>query len=431
MKRRNFIQTAGGASIASLFPGLWMSDLMAADDPFDGTILMSIFAGGGWDQSSFSDPRNNTAINHWARGGNNAKSIGKLKYAPWVENEEFFRKYYRDILVFNGMDLQTGGHGAANQNQITGKLSNYPSVHALYAAIKGVNLPIPFLASRVDGYTQGVQPFTTLPDAAGLRRMTSSNIRDANSVYYRSSDLEIINRFRIERINRLAQGESLLPYTQRKMEEMAKAATDRGLMGRLADAIPNQLDTTDLKGRRHRTIEKLHTMLIAAGAGVNVASDVRTGANFDSHKSHDANHQNGLTELVRSIDYVWEKAKDLGIDNRLCLVVYSDVGRTPRYNGNAGKDHWQNGSAMIMMKNQPWTNRVVGVSGPAHQKVNINPTTLQPVSSGGVRLKTEHFQAALREILGIQNHPLCQKYPVDNVPPIDVLNPRYSSPINA
>ena len=62
------------------------------------------------------------------------------------------------------------------------------------------------------------------------------------------------------------------------------------------------------------------------------------------------------------------------------------------------------------MKNQNWTNRVVGVSGPAHEKVKIDPATLQPVTSGGVQLETAHVHQALRQILGIENHPLSQRF---------------------
>jgi hypothetical protein len=115
----------------------------------------------------------------------------------------------------------------------------------------------------------------------------------------------------------------------------------------------------------------------------------------------------------------------LGISDRLVVQVTSDVGRTPWYNGSNGKNHWSNGSAWIMMANQPWTDRSVGLSGPAHEKLDIDPVTLQP-SATGERLRTAHVQVALRRILGIDQTALAGQYPLD-VPEIDLLNPAYQS----
>jgi hypothetical protein len=51
--------------------------------------------------------------------------------------------------------------------------------------------------------------------------------------------------------------------------------------------------------------------------------------------------------------------------------------------------------------------------------------TLQP-SATGERLRTAHVQVALRRILGIDQTPLAQQYPLD-VPEIDLLDPAHQS----
>ena len=69
----------------------------------------------------------------------------------------------------------------------------------------------------------------------------------------------------------------------------------------------------------------------------------------------------------------------------------------------------------------------IALGGPGHEKIDIDPVTLQPLE-GGERLRTAHVQRTLRRILGIDGHPLAQTYALD-VPEIDLLNPAYSSPV--
>ncbi len=87
MKRRDFLRLAGTAGLATALPGLAMRPAFAETqaEPFGGLALITIFAGGGWDHSSFADPRENTAINHWAFDAP-AGTAGNLRNAPIAES---------------------------------------------------------------------------------------------------------------------------------------------------------------------------------------------------------------------------------------------------------------------------------------------------------------------------------------------------------
>ncbi|MES9873850.1 MAG: DUF1501 domain-containing protein [Candidatus Sedimenticola sp. 6PFRAG7] len=426
MNRRDFIKLLGGAGMAGAFPGVFMQEALAAD-PFAGLALINIHCGGGWDHSSFCDPRENVDVNRWAQNAK-AGTAGRLRFAPMGENAEFFQKYYRDMLVFNGIDLQSNGHGGAALAHHTGGLSGLPSLNALYASAVADGLPMPWLLAG--GITQhlGIQPFTRLPSDAQMRQLANANRRDTSRLYFRGSDMDIIDRYRAERLQAMSGETNNLPYTQRKLDELYDARTSRGMMDRLANALPDQLDNNDLKGDPHGMVNGIHRTLAAVQAGVCASASLRVNHGYDSHRDHDNNHNVGMTKLTRAVDYLWTKAEQMGIANRLVVLIASDVGRTPRYNNNNGKDHWSAGSSVIMMKNQPWTNRVVGISGPKHQKLKINPATLQE-DANGIRLRTAHVHQALRTILGIENDVLSKKYAFD-VAPIDVLNTGVTSPVN-
>jgi hypothetical protein len=408
MKRRDFLKRFAGAGLAVAAPALGWREASAAVEPYVGPALITVFAPGGWDHSSFCDPRQNPAVNHWANTAP-AGSAGNLRYAPMAENAEFFAKHYQRMLVINGIDLQTNGHDAASLTQNTGSLSGLPMTNALFAAVKGAGLPMPWLIDGGETANQGVQPFTRVPSDTQMRQLANPNQKDATRLFFRQSDISIIEKYRRERLELLRSAPAALPYTLRKLNELEEARTSRGLMDQLAAALPATIDTLDLKGGSDAKISTVHRILVAIKSGICVTASLGVRGGFDTHSAHDVNHAASLTELTRTLDYLWTKAEEMGIADRLVVHVTSDVGRTPYYNANDGKDHWSLGSSVIMMNNQPWTNRVVGLSGPEHQKVNIHPDTLLE-DANGVRLQTAHVHRALRTLLGIAGEPLALKF---------------------
>lgn len=429
MQRRDFLKMLGGAGLAATLPGLMLRPASASSaEPFDQLVLLTISASGGWDQSSFWDPRNNPEVNRYANDRQAANS-GNIWCAPMGENIAFTEKYHQDMLVFNGVDLRTNGHDGARLTQSSGALSGMPAVAALYAAIHGAGLPMPWLFAGGESENQGIQPYTQLPSSSEMLQMADTNRMSETSLYFRRSDMSIIEKYRLQRLQAQQAQSSNLPFTQRKMDELYQARTSRGMMDLLKAELESagDIDTVDLAGDAHNRISQAHRFLIAAKAGVCVTGSISTGYGYDSHRNHDASHEVGTRYLTRLLDYVWTKAAAMGIDDRLVVYVTSDVGRTPRYNSNNGKDHWSNGHAMIMMRYQDWTNRVVGISGPKHEKLMINPATLQ-LDPEGVRLETGHVQMALRQILGIEDHQLAQKFAI-NLPEIDLFGSA-SSPVN-
>ena len=128
------------------------------------------------------------------------------------------------------------------------------------------------------------------------------------------------------------------------------------------------------------------------------------------------------------LDYLWTKATNLGVADRLIVHVTSDVGRRPFYNARGGKDHASVGSDLIMRRNVTWTNRIVGATGPGHEKLAINPVTLQVDETFGTRLRPSHVQNELRRLLGIDGHPLAQRFPLD-AGPVAIFNPNAATGI--
>ena len=48
-----------------------------------------------------------------------------------------------------------------------------------------------------------------------------------------------------------------------------------------------------------------------------------------------------IPEFLAGIDYVLRRAEELKLREKLVVVVQSEMGRTPTYNGGNGKDHYE------------------------------------------------------------------------------------------
>lgn len=415
MKRRDFLKTMGAVGLTGSLPIMSEVANAAPGDPVlhSGKILINFQLSGGWDHSSFADPRENPAVNHWA-DNSPAGTAGELRFAPMADNESFFTKYYDRMLVVNGLDLQSNGHDATRRNRNTGSLMvGKPSLSELYAAIVAPSIPMPFLREGGFSETVGIMPFTALPDESLLRTLANPNFYNNSRypTYYATEHMDVIKRYRHERLEALQARPDNLPRWQHKLNELMQARTGTSEISILEDALPETLDSTDLAGDARGDVRKMHLFLVMAAAGLTATISFDTGG-WDTHSNHDQRHANALTNMTRIIDYTWAKAESLGIADRIVMHITSDVGRTPRYNANNGKDHWSAGGDIVMMKNAPWANRIVGKTGPTHNKVRIDPVTLKP-AEGGIMLKPKHLQNELRKLLGIADHPLAKKYDLD------------------
>ena len=100
---------------------------------------------------------------------------------------------------------------------------------------------------------------------------------------------------------------------------------------------------------------------------------------------------------------LWTLAEEKGLADRITLVIGSDFGRTPYYNSEDGKAHWPIGSVMVMAKNAPWGNRVLGSTDEVQNAQPTNPSTFVRDDTGGTIIYPKHVHKSLRRYLGLEN----------------------------
>ncbi len=393
--RREFIQwmAASGVlgSAALLAPRL----AHAQASPYGGKILIDVVADGGMDQSSWTDPREtDRTINNWV--GTPAVVAGNLRVAPMGNNASFFQKYYKQMLVINGVNSLNANHGEGLRVQATGVDGpGMIGLAELFADRYGNGLPLPWLGVG-RSFSTGLKGMTYFPAFADFRAMAQPNVLAQSTgslAYIKEGDLQKVQAARMARLARAqAQG---TPRANALGAQFAAADASRALLANLSDFIPTTFTAADTR------FAQAHAGLVAARAGIVSAMQLGV-SDFDAHTQHDAAHNRQLTLLTDMVDYVWQKAAELGIAQRVFLRIYTEFGRT-LLNNNGGKDHWAPGGTVVLMEANPtWGNRVVGATNAKHRSVKINPSTgaIDPVN--GVVITPAHVLSALRTYLGAE-----------------------------
>ena len=411
MRRRTLLK--GLLAVAIGAPGFRLPLVNAAGH--QGKLFVFVQADGGWDPTSFCDPKTNTrgepVINHWAQY-DDVRQAGNIAYAPFADNAAFFEKYYQRILVINGVDAQTNSHTVGIVHNWSGRNSEgYPTLSALLAAYYAPVLPIPYLSFGGFSVTSGITRFTRIDNANLLR-----DIAYPTGDLFREAEWMAMEADRVASAKRLATAPNLLPGDERHLDFYRSAFATEGLKA-YADTIPpeGQLEEEEQGPNNFGSSLRRQAQLtvLAFKTGVAVSADLYLGG-FDTHANHDPDHEWLLGNLTRSVDYLWDYAEAHGIADRLVVVIGSDFGRTNFYNAQSGKDHWPIGSYVIMEKNQRWTNRVVGLTDELHFAYRIDPRNLRRNDQGGTIIYPKHVHKALRRYLGIAHSAGARRFPFNN-----------------
>ena len=422
MKRRNLLKgmlgTTGALSMGFRLP-------LAEAAPHAGKLYVFVQANGGWDPTSFCDPKTNIAdepvINNWA-AHTEIREAGNIPYAPFANNEAFFEKYYERMLVINGVDAQTNSHTVGVVHNWSGRNSEgYPTATALLAAHYAPDRSVPYLSFGGYSETGGVTRFTRMNNPDLLRNIATPQIPhwNANGRYFRDADWAALESRRAMATRRLADRSDLLPAQVRNREFYRSAFASADGLAAYAAALPpnDQLEQPERYQGSYNYYSDLRRQaqlaVLAFKTGVAVSADLWLGG-FDTHAYHDRDHGWLLGNLTDSVDFLWDYAEEHGVADRLVVVMGSDFGRTNAYNAKYGKDHWPIGSYVVMEKNQPWTNRAVGETDERHFARRINPATLERDDNAGTIIYPKHVHKALRRYLGIEHTAGALRFPFNN-----------------
>jgi uncharacterized protein (DUF1501 family) len=444
MDRRRFLQIAGLAGLSVMAP-VGLRDGGAASSKYQGPFWIMVNAGGGWDPTMTCDPKGGVKDDKMSVNQSYTKDqIGKagaISYAPTTFSadgggtpvpvtscKDFFDKHHGRLTVVNGIDTTTNNHDSGSRTTWSGQTAEgTPSFAALAAglAVQSIPVPLAFLSSGGYDATAGVVPLTRVGNLGAVQKLAYPNTLDANdpesAFYHSQATASRIVAAQAARVQSLRDKQTLLTlrdsmnalYLSRQGNDGLAALGEQlqGIKLTKIDDIPDLAKITD----RQRVddlqglIQQAQIACLAFKAGVAVSANIGMGG-YDSHDNNDARQAEQSMQLLRALDFLFGMLDAMGLADKTFVVVGSDFGRTPYYNEQNGKDHW-NITSMILSGPQIPGDRVVGATDDGFKPLAIDKATLQP-SKSGIRIETKHVHRALRKIAGIAGTPLDTQFPL-------------------
>jgi hypothetical protein len=463
MRRRDFMKSAASATLLLAAPfGRNFSRVHAQGMP-DDTLWFFFDAAGGWDNTALMDPKGGEPHSAFYEESH-IGTVGSIRYAPKDvvadvasyymvgadgDQQDFFQRYGNSLLVVNGIDTQTNSHDVGPRHVWSGNIrTGTPSLGSLMAGIyeyeAGLTLPMAMLSTGGYDYTDGLIPPGRVGDPNTLIDISlpyNVNPRDpANLDRFLPPEVEVQIRAKQAVRSARLQGGQVLPYVRKVMGDLDRARSAETAFGAIQTEFANLPALTEAENS-NPLIPKARVAVSAMKAGVCVAANLSTGG-FDTHVDHDNLHRDRLQLYLDAVDWTARTLENLGLINRAVFVMASDFSRTI-YNLDVGepgrgKDHWPITSVMMMGRGIAG-GRVIGQTddgsngdGTYQKGIRAKPVKVQSgevvvteeSDPEGFILKPGHLHDALRELAGVRNHAVSEKYAIDDInePLLPLLN---------
>jgi hypothetical protein len=452
MDRRDFLKISGVTGLSMLLP--W-SKASADQATWGGPYFLHMHASGGWDPTLLCDGKlasggsNQAYENTLITGVQDVNGIpvpAQTKDGKYLMRDNgnavedpvhFFQNVGSRFLVLNGVDTQTNNHDTGVQGLACGHNDiELPALAALLAGnvAKTLDVPMAFLAGG---------QYNRTGDLVGISRFPGNKVplladpykADANDATGLISEVgqKRILELRAERFAQLTSQASL-PRNKRTLKAAIDAARGGGTLNLLKDVAGATAPSFDSlkaglspdtiaylsqsagQGRTRFTDmgSPLETILRCFQAGISVSATYAQGG-FDTHSQHDQNQPNALGNFLARVRYVMLRAEQLGLKDKLYVVVTSDFGRTPKYNTGNGKDHW-NVTSVLVAGPSIQGGRAVGKTDEGHRALKVSRSNVSQVlaadDASGSRILPQHIHREMRRVIGVDKADFIGRFPL-------------------
>lgn len=407
LSRRQLIKACGSAAAWGALGSMAAISKQAHAASGDRKFLF-FFASGAWDATPL-DPK---------FGSDGASGVGGTDMDPgtvrgqagnltWSSGTDrlnmdlFFQDYYEHIALIRGVDVHSTAHDTGMQWTLTGSTatsaSDWPTI---LAARSEIAYPMPHLVFSGPSYPGTLGGAVVRGGGGTLLRLMDGSINayaDENApahVWAVDSmiDAQVFRRGERYGSNRSGAGlgriDSFLASLDRSQE----------LEGRLFEA--------GLSGAANGILDQSLMALEVMRLGLARCAMIDVPGYWDTHDDNSVvgpQLDDFYDVLLQVMEYL---GRTPGVTSPLLLdevtiVVMSEMGRTPKFNGSGGRDHWAYASQMII-GNGVRGNFVSGATDDDFLAKSIDLATGQP-SASGTYLGTENVGAALLQFGGVDS----------------------------
>jgi len=424
--RRTLLKLGLGATVFGAFRG---TQAVAQQGP-NGVLWVQLFAGGGWDQMLFTEPKQ--GLRNY--GSTPIAQAGNIPYVAFPEVAPFFEAHHQRLLVMNGIDTTTNNHDVGVRYSMSGSLlEGFPIFAAQVAGALGPGTVLPMF--NVWGYDEGgglVAP--TRLDYIGIPNIESLKTVARPPSVYRNDTVSDRN---VPFLPAATQTRLMAAHNARTTRLLAARKLPRHQAGlhalevaRNAAENTTGLDLSPLTPPAPEPYGSTKT-LITRGVGAfksGLAVSINVGfEGFDTHGEGDDAHRELLGRIFDLATWTVNAADVAEVP--VIVVMSSDFGRTPSREGNGqGTGHWPVSTLMVLQNQRAFalgrlpgdlviggTTGEVASANPDPARVlqarTIDPATLQ-LSASGVKPNPSHVYRALRRAAGIDGHAALRSHPI-------------------
>ena len=227
MTRKEFLRFLGLTGITATVPFIICLTTAGA---YTGKLFVMIHTGGGWDPTSFMDPKGTAnGINRF----DNMVSHNGFTWAPTLSSANFDNstnslayKFLDELgtrmLVINGIDTETNNHGVGPRYVWSCKLpTGNPTFGALLAAACASHLPLAFISNGGFQSTEGIIAPSRINNSSLIEAISAPNTYNSNKVFTDAT----FDRIRAYRDARHQEkiGQQYLPVIKAAMQSLTDA----------------------------------------------------------------------------------------------------------------------------------------------------------------------------------------------------------------
>ncbi|MBK7829792.1 DUF1501 domain-containing protein [Nannocystis sp.] len=364
--------------------------------------LVLVFNSGGWDCSYALDPKPGVAGVDAPAG--KVATIGGLDVLTDPSRPaiaEFFNMSAGTCSIVRGLQVSSVAHPDASRRILTGVASDSaPDVAAIASAVHGADLAAPYL---ILGRTAYSGPYGSLGARTGSVNQIVTLLNPSLSLPPIGGPLlphvptDVEEALIREHVLARAERELTASGGNHRVDDFISSLhrgdllREIGVVGEieLARSFSAQIDLA---------VEALarglcHSVQIETGEWDTHTDNARQGPLHDDFFA-------GLTQLVTALAARPGSAQGSKLLDETTIVVVSELGRTPRFNGDKGKDHWPVTSALLIGSGVAG-GRVVGATTDALAGVDIDFNTGAPDPKGKPLLYSS-FAAGVLALVGVE-----------------------------
>jgi hypothetical protein len=400
--RRTLLQAGAAAAACAALPGV-LRDARAGAPPKN---LIVVLNAGGWDQTYTLDPKPGvTGIDGAAGTIQTFGNVSVLTDPSRPNVTKFFQQYGAQSTLINGIMVRSFIHPDCTKRILTGTPSDMnPDLGAIAAYELGREMPVPYLVlgssalsgplAAITGRAGDTNQITTLlsPDKAYPDPTTGM---PAPGVVPTDAEEGLVKKYLTASGERLRATRAQRGSNAKQLDAFLKSLDRAGTLrdfARTQGGWGSQSYTPDLS-------VQVSVGVAALEKGLSYSVMMQTN-NWDTHTNND--RQSSLADaLYGGLSTLAQALEQKGLLSKTVILVLSEMGRTPKLNAAAGKDHWPVTSALVFGGGLPG-GRVLGGTDDQLGALGMNlKTGAVDTSSNGRQLQTDSLLAGLLKAVGV------------------------------